>query len=456
MKILSSLRSQRSIGGGAAVLALTGLLSSAMGFFRDQAFSIMFPPGTDTLDVASVYIAAFRPSDVIFQISILSCLSVVMVPFLSGHLAHGRREEMDRVTTSVTMMFGAGFALCALLLAIAMPTVASHFVHFTGASLQLYIRTAQLALLTNALFVVGNSLGQYLIASQRYWVYGLTPALWALGTVGGTYGLSPFLGADGPMAGTIIGTVLYVLWRYLAVRSLGFRFRGMSAWTIHPDLRGMGIMIIPRMIALGALQIQLLLLDRLASGLPQGLLAINQFARNAESVIPGIVGIAIAQSSFSLLSQSAALRDHKRLDSTLHKGIQTALLLSSIGAVCAALLAPLGALILRIPQGSMDAFVLSLRIYAIAIPFESITHVLLRGCYARKDTVIPALSTSINACAAVAVATIRLPSDGILALAEGFVIGSILQCIILLLASNVLRPLRRTQCLTPVSGSTEA
>jgi len=35
-------------------------------------------------------------------------------------------------------------------------------------------------------FVMGNAFGQYLIAKQKYWAYGITPILYTLGTIAGT------------------------------------------------------------------------------------------------------------------------------------------------------------------------------------------------------------------------------------------------------------------------------
>ena len=60
-------------------------------------------------------------------------------------------------------------------------------------SLQLYIQFGRFALLTNALFVLAKRWGQYLIAVQKYWIYGITPIIWALGTIGGIYFLTPVL-----------------------------------------------------------------------------------------------------------------------------------------------------------------------------------------------------------------------------------------------------------------------
>lgn len=439
-KLLTSLLSERRIAGGAAVLALTSLVASACGFLRDQAFSIMFPLDKDPLGVASVYIAAFRPSDLLFQILVMSCLSVVVVPFLASHLAHDRKEEMNKILTSTMFMFSLVFGVVALGAAIFFPQLAPHMVKFEGESLELYITFGRIALLTNFLFVFGNALGQYLIAVQRYWLYGLTPIIWSLGTILGTYFLTPYFGALGPMIGTVIGTLLYLILRAAAVYRAGFQIQISRQSLFHGELTHMGLLIIPRMAALGALQLQLLLLDRLASGLGNHMVAVNQFASNFESVIPGIVGIAIAQSSFSALSQSAALQNMDKLAGQVRKSLLFNLALAIPGAVCLALMSHVAAWMMHLGPTVSGTFIRALLIYAIAVPFESTNHIILRTFYALKNTGWPALSSVVSGAAAVTTGTLLLPSLGIYALAVAYVTGQLCQTAFL---GSALRALMR-------------
>lgn len=431
LKLLKSLVSQGRIAGGAMVLAVTGLLASVFGFLRDQAFSIMFPLDRDPLGVASVYIAAFRPSDLLFQLFVMSCLSVVVVPFLAGHLAHKRKQEMDRLLSSTLIVFGALFGIIALVMFFLFPVLAPGMVKFQGESLALYIRFGRIALLTNFLFVFGNALGQYLITVQRYWVYGITPIVWALGTILGTYFLSPVIGPVGPITGTVIGTAVYVLWRAIAAVCCGFRFRAEKDGLLHSELRQMGWLVIPRMAALGALQLQLLFLDRLASGLGKQMVALNQFASNFESVIPGIVGIAIAQSAFSLLSQSAALRDTQRLREHIRKGMIINLALAIPGAVALALLSGVAAWLMRLDVPVSSMFISALLIYCLAVPFESSNHIILRSFYALKNTGLPALSSALSCLLAVTTGTLLLTTLGVYALAVAYVVGQVSQTVFL-------------------------
>lgn len=430
-KLVYAFLSQKRIAGGASVLAITSLLASACGFLRDRAFSTMFPLDTDPLGVASLYIAAFRPSDLLFQLFVMSCLSVVMVPFLAGHLAKNNRNDMNEITTSTLIVFGTGFAVVAFILFLLFPLLAPYMVKFTGESLRLYIIFGRIALLTNFLFVAGNTLGQYLIAEQKYWTYGITPILWSLGTIGGTYLLTPSIGPLGPIVGTVIGTIVYVLLRGIAVYRIGFRWRRPQHSVLHPELKDMGLLIVPRMIALGALQLQLLLLDRLASGLGTSMVALNQFASNFESVVPGIIGVAIAQSAFSLLSQSASKGDLSRVRSHLRKGIGFNLLLSIPGAIALAILAPVAGWLMHIQGSVIPIFIECLMIYAIAVPFESVNHIVLRTYYSMKNTGIPALSTGISSGIAIIIGTLLVTHYGVYALAVAYVIAQMSQTILL-------------------------
>lgn len=413
------------------VLAITQLGASVCGFIRDRSFASVFPLEHDPLGVASIYIAAFRPSDVLFQVFVMSSLSVVLVPFLASHLAHGRQDEMNRVTSSVLILFGTLFALIAIVCAVIFPWIAPHLVKFEGERLALYITFGRLALATNALFVIGNTVGQYLIARQRYWVYGITPILWALGTIGGIHLLTPYIGPLGPMAGTMVGTIVYVVVRCIAIVRAGFRFSLPNNGWIHGDIAQMGWLILPRMAALGALQLHLLLIDRLASGLEKSSIAINQFASNVESVIPGIVGIALAQSVFSLMSQAHAAGDTGRYRRSLVQALKYNAALAVPGAVAVVLLPQVAAWLLHLDSLSAAKFTKSLMIYAIAIPFESTNHLLLRAYYAAKNTATPSYSSVCSVIVGVTVAYASSESLGIFALALGYVTLQMCQTTIL-------------------------
>ena len=415
---------QKRIAGGAAVLALTQLGASIAGLFRDRLLASTFPQ----LGTVDVYVAAFRPSDLLFQVAIMSALGTVLVPLLASHKAHGRKEDIAKLLSG-TMLFGAiVFGLIALILLLFFPWIAHSLVQFEGKQFELYVHFAELALFTNFLFVFGNALGQFLITEQRYWIYGLTPILYTAGTIFGTVFLTPTVGEYGPMFGTVIGAVVYVLWRLVAAYRLGFRFS--LAGIKHPELKEMGILMLPRMLALGALQIQLLFFDTLGSGLQHGAITVNYASRNFQSLLVGVVGIAIAQSLYSLLGQSASKKDYRRFFKYIREGAVMMLLLTVPLSIALVFSAPIAVRLVHLSQ-VYESFRACLIIYAISVPFESLAHLLLRAFYSLKDTVIPAALGVLSGFGAVVAAWWWLPTLGVLALPLGYLIGQASETVVL-------------------------
>ncbi len=421
--------------------------ASIVGLVRDRMLTKTFP-GLDTVDV---YIASFRPSDLLFQIAIMAGLSTVLVPLLARYKARDLQKEMSDLLSSVIGLGSIIFGIIALLLAIFFPWVASHLVSFEGASLELYIEFGRIALLTNFLFVCGNALGQYLVTEQKYWIYGLTPILYTLGTIVGTAFLTPFFGARGPMLGTLIGAVAYVLMRLIGAVYVGFRWRPIL-W--HPDIKRMGWLMLPRMLALGALQMELLLFDTVASGLPQGSITVNAYARNFQSVLVGVVGIAIAQSAFSLLSQSIARKEIKRFWIYMKKSIVMLLLITIPGSVALVFLAPVAAYLVHLTS-ILPLFTLCLLFYAFSIPFESLNHLVLRAYYSMHTTTTPAVFSVLNGLVAIAVAWLLAPKYGVYAIAIGYTAGQVISLIglMMLLPGTVRRVVPDEEEVAEVEGS---
>ncbi len=423
VRFLRPLLSQDRLAGGALVLAVTQFGASVAGLLRDRALYRTFPE----LGITDVYYAAFRPSDLLFQVGVMSAMGTVMVPLLAQYRSRDDQPGMSRLLGGTMGLGAAFFGGLALLLALAMPSLAPFLVQFEGEQLALYVQFARLALLINFLFIFGNAAGQALITVQRYWIYGLTPILYTVGTILGTLFLTPFIGPYGPITGTLLGAVVFVLWRLSGISLAGVR-PSLSLW--HPDLKEMGVLMLPRMLALGALQGQLLFFDRIASGLSQGAITVNVAARNFQSVVVGVVGIAVAQSAFPLMSAAIARGDRSIFGTYLRKSALLMLAVTIPSAVALALLWRQAAILVSL-ETAILAFAQTLAIYAVSVPFESLNHLLLRSFYAMKDTRIPAIVSVLSAATSVTVAWLTARQYGPQGLAAGFSAGQVLQTALL-------------------------
>lgn len=424
---LKSFLSQKRIAGGAAVLAVTQFGASLAGLVRDNVLAGTF--GTrGEIGVVDAYIASFRPSDFLLQAFILSAIGAVLVPMLAAYRERGDQKELEKLLGGAVGCGALLFGSLALVLALIFPHIASFFVKFHGEQLALYIHFVRITLITDLLFVFGMAYGQYLISIQKYWIYGLTPILYTVGTILGTIFLTPLFGAYGPILGTLGGTVVFVILRLWAVHASGTSLR-LRWW--HPDIAEMGLLMIPRMMALGAAQLQLLFFDAFASGLDAGSVTVHAYARNFQSVIVGVAGIAVAQSAFALLSRAVVRNEAKRFILYLQKGIGLLLLVTIPGAVALVLLAPIAARLVNITP-YLPIFRSVLLAYAFSIPFESVNHLLLRGFYATKHTLIPALAMMATGAIAVLLSWQLLPRFGVQGLGIGYTTGAAVMTLLLL------------------------
>lgn len=413
-RILSQLHQHRLLGG-AFTLALTQAAASVAGLVRDRLLNQTFP-GLDTVDV---YIASFRPSDLLFQIAIMSGIATVLLPMLARHIANDENKAASDLLSSVMCIGSLLFGALALMLAIIFPHVAPLLVGFQGDSLELYILFGRLALITNFLFVFGNALGQYLNVHKKFWIYGVTPILYTVGTIFGTVYLTPSYGSLGPMLGTMIGAVVYVVLRLIGAMMTGYHPQ-LCIW--HKDLSRMGWLMVPRMLALAALQLQLLLFDTVASHMPAGSVTINSNARNFESFVVGVIGIALAQSAFTHLSEAAAKKEWSRFWLYIKKGVFWTLILTISASVALVFATPIAERLMHL-QDVHTVFAFALLFYAFAVPFESLNHLYLRAFYALHITGTPAVFSVLNGSVAIAVAWFASPYIGIAALPAGFLAG---------------------------------
>lgn len=410
---------QNRIIGGTIVVAIGQFGGSIVGLIRDRLLAQTFPQ----LGVVDVYYASFRPSDLLFQIFIMAGYSVAFVPLLAKYRAHENPTEMSHLTNGVVTVASIFFGSLALILGILFPWIAPYFVEFHGPQLDLYIQFGRIAMLTNFLFVFGNAYGQYQITIQRYWNYGITPILYTLGTIVGTLFLTRYFGQYGPILGTLAGAVIYTAGRLISIMNVGYK----PAWRLwHPDLKNLGLLMLPRMAALGILQLELLVFDGIASGLPSGAVTVNAFTRNFQSFIMGLSGMALGLAIFSLLSQAAAKGEWKRYSTYLRKGTFFVLALTIPGALCIIGLIPLEIWIMHVPQETA-AFTACILWYAVSIPFEGLNHLYTRAFFAVKHTTFPAVLNVLNGAIAIGVAWYFAPRIGVSAIPFGYAIGMILE-----------------------------
>jgi putative peptidoglycan lipid II flippase len=292
---------------------------------------------------------------------------------------------------------------------------------------------SRLLLLSPILFAISNTLGGLLVSLERFFGYGLSPLLYNLGIIGGVFFIEPF-GPLGLAVGVVIGALLHLAVRFVALMRSGFR--PSTKWNLKDrNFRQVIILMVPRMAGQPIEQLTFFLFTALASSLATGSITILNFARNFQSVPVSVFGIAFATAAFSSLSRKAALGDRKGLVGIIR---ETGTPLLAITAASALFYILAGRFVVDLLLGggefgpdAVRATARLLAVFAIAIPAESFMHILVRSFYALKDTWTPVLVRVPGIGFIYLLAVSLMPTMGLNALGLSYVIAITTEALVL-------------------------
>ncbi len=426
---------------GASILTVLILTSNMLGLVRDMLFSRMF--GASRL--LDVYNAAFVVPDVLLNIFVAGALTAAFVPVFSHLRAHGEDAESERVATTMFAVAPGAMFCIGIIAFLFMPQIA-HIVApgFSSDELALLVRMSRLMLLSPILFALSNTLGGVLVSLDRFVGYGLSAVLYNVGIIGGAF-LTHWFGPIGLVIGTLIGALLHVSTRVIALIRAHWRLRG-PVDLANANFRQILKLMIPRIAGQPIEQLTFSLFTNLASTLAVGSIAVVSFARNFQSMPISVFGIAFSLAVFGSLSRKAAVRDCAGFVYHLKETAKPLLITSVISTIVYVIF---GSFIVSLLLGggkfgpdAVHRTVQLLALFALAIPAENAIHLLVRGFYALKDTWTPIFISVPGLVCIWLVAKLLIPSLGLNAL--GVAYASIMTAEALLLLLLLRRKMHRS------------
>lgn len=418
---------------GALVLSVLTLAGYAMGLVRDRAFARAFGAGGD-LDA---YNAAFVLPELALDVLVAGGLVAPFIPIFTGLRGDRDRDAREFGRTILTYAVLVMAAAAALLFVLAPQTVALIAPGFQGAQRDLYVSLFRVMCVTPVIFAASIVLGEILVAERRLLAYGLAPLMYNGGIVLGVLLLADRYGIFGAAIGAVVG----------AFAHLGIRVVGIARTTFRPrprlSLRTRGLgefmrLMVPKMVSHPIEPLTFLFFTALASSLEPGSVSSVSFARNFASVPVSLFGAAFAIAAFPTLSAAFARGDRPAFVRTF--GTNFAAITGLTVAAMVGLLV-VGGLAIRVLLGggafddediARTAGVLA--VFAIAVPLESMTHLLSRGLYATHNTLLPSIASVAGFVVTVIVAEALAPSVGLAAIPVSFAAGMALKVALMALA----------------------
>ncbi len=428
------IKSER-FNGGWVVVMIAGLtvISRGVGFIRELLLASHFGAGT-TLDI---YYTAFRLPDIIYNLLILGTLSVAFIPIFSAYY-NKDKEEALAITNSVINLAGiVMFIVCTILFIGARPLTRLIAPGFRGDEFEQTVQLTRLMLLSPVLFTISSVLGSYLTGIRRFFAISAAPVLYNVGIIFGLYLFYPLWGLIGLGMGVVLGAFLHLLLQAIDAYRHGYSWLP-KLDLHHPGVRQIGILFVPRVLALDISYVSLLIASIIGSTLAQGSISVFNLANNLQAVAVGIFALSTVTAIFPVLTDLHAQGAGDKFVMTLRDSIIRILFFMIPVAI---LILLYRAHIVRLAYGygkfDWENTILTfntLGILAFAVISQSMIPLMARAFYAQHNTKTPFLIGLGAMIINVIVSVFAAQHYGVLGIALGFTIASIFNGLVLFLA----------------------
>jgi len=429
-------RQQKNIFSAAVVIMLMIAASRVLGLVRNRVLAHFF-----TAEELSLYFAAFRLPETIFEVLIFGTLASAFIPTFTSYLSKNQEKEAWYVmNAAVNIALTFFLFLAAFLLIFSNPLYRIIAPGFSPNQIATTANLARVLILAQAFFILSYFLTAVLESFQRFLIPALSPPFYNLGIILTTVFLAKKLGIYAPTLGAVIGAFFHFLIQIPLAFHLGFRPHFIFDFN-HPGVKKIGKMAIPRIVELSFLQISKGAELFLASLVSSGAYTYYTFANSLQLLPVGLFGTSIAKAALPSLSYQAA-GEKKEFKKTFYSLFRQIIFLTlPLSVFLAALRIPLVRLAFGAANFTWESTVqtgLALSAFCLGITAQSLIYLLTRAFYALHDTKTP-VKISILAMflgilmGAIFILILKLP---IWSLALAFSLSSLFQAFLLICFLN--------------------
>ena len=381
----------RVLANVSLILTLAALASRLLGWIRLLVIGSQFG-ATSELDA---YFAAFRIPDAIFQLVVAGALSAALIPVFSGYRARGEEHDAWRLASSVINLVLIALATFSAAMAILAPWVVPIIAPgFDAETTELTVRMTRLMLLSPIFVGMGAVVSGLLNSHERFTVPAIAPLVYNLAIIAAAVVLAPLIGVEGLAIGVVIGSILHLAIQLPELRRVGQRY-DLTLGLSHPGVRQVAWLMGPRMLGLGAGQLNFIVSTVLASGLAVGSVTAYNYAFQLSQIPVGVLGVSVAVALFPTFSRDAALGRIAEIRRQLSTSLRVLIFLAApLTAITIVLAGPIASVFFQYGLFSAEASERTagaLVFFSIGLTGHIVVHVLTRAFYAMQDTRTPVL-----------------------------------------------------------------
>lgn len=425
-KILSS--PQSSILSAATVIMIMIVASRVLGLIRQRVLAHFFLPSE-----LSLFFAAFRLPDTIFEVLVFGTFSAAFIPVFSK-LVDKKRDEAWELAGTISTIGLALFILIAIVLSLFADNVYGLLAAgYSSGEREIIVQLTKILFAAQGFFVLSYVLTGVLESLRRFLVPALAPLFYNLGIIFGAVFLSSRYGLLGPTIGVFIGAMLHFLIQLPLAVKLGYRVK--LSFSITGHVKKIGKLASPRVLELVFVQVVKSVELYLSSFISTASYAYYYFGNSIQLLPVGLFGTSIAKAALPTLSKQSEdlAKFRKSLWGSLY---QIVFLVSPLATILIVLRIPIVRLVFGTEIFDWESTVQTGKVvsaFAFGVVFQASIALLARAFYALHDTKTPVI-VSITSLVLIVflnfffIQKLDLPVWG---LAASFSFGSALQAIVL-------------------------
>ena len=366
-----------------------------------------------------------------------TALSSAFIPTFTAYFSRKEKDEawyITAVSLNFALLFFSVFA--ALVFIFAKPLYTLIAPGFSTAQINQTAGLTRVLILAQAFFVLSYFMTGALESLQRFFIPAIAPIFYNLGIILGAIFFANRWGLYAPTIGAVVGAMVHFLIQLPLAVHLGFRPRKALDF-LHPGVREIGKLALPRVAELSFLQIGKSAELFLASLVSVAAYTHFTFANSLQLLPLGLFGTSIAKASLPTLSDQAAKGEIDSFKETFSSSFKEIIFLV---IPCSVFLAVLRVPIVRLVFGAarfnwestiQTGYTLSA--FCLGIFAQALIYLLARAFYALHDTRTP-VKISIYSLlveivlGAIFILLLKLP---IWSLALAFSLSQILQVLLL-------------------------
>lgn len=421
----------RTLAQAGVIVTVAFAISRVLGYLR----YVVIAASVHDKAQLDVFFAAFRIPDFLFQLVAAGALSSAMIPVIAALFATDEDAHAWRVVSTVTtLMLGALLALAAVVLVAAPVLVPVIAPGFDPAETSLTVDLTRVMVLS-PLFLAGGSVATSVLnARGRFAASALAPLVYNLAIIVGAIVLVPAFGIMGLGLAVAAGALGHLLVQVPNLRRIGARIVP-RADIGDPEARRTLLLLGPRALGLGAVQVVFLVMTSLASSLSAGAIAAFTFAFAVLQIPVGVIGVPLGVVLLPSLSREASLGDTERFRQLLVRGLRllayVMVPIAALGFVVAddvtRLLFDYGAT----DRALLDATAAALAAFMLGLTAHALIAVLARAFYAHQDTATPVVAAIAAVVIDIVAAVVLVGPFGVVGLAVAIAIGAWVETVML-------------------------